>query len=160
MYGGCFGCSNPPAPPKQRQLFPELIPERIGTSYSGISSGRVLNAKNSTAPKAELQSRVRMLDRVANAASSSQSFPPLSSNRRPRRALDCASKAAEWFRDVYTHKQAFFDSRFGPATRSICCVTTAGLDGPEVFICAIPKPPTAFQHSTGGASTGRCLKGP
>lgn len=55
---------------KQRQGFPDLIPQAIGSGYAGITSGRVLNAKNSTASRSSRPSG-QVWERVAAAASSS-----------------------------------------------------------------------------------------
>jgi len=74
---------------EHRRDFPELTPSGVGTSYSGISSGRVLNAKQSTIPRTSQQSTRNMLDRVANAAANTSravdSFPVLpSSSSKPK----------------------------------------------------------------------------
>lgn len=45
------------------------MPTALGSGYSGITSGRVLNAKNSTAPRSSQPSR-QLWDRVARAANS------------------------------------------------------------------------------------------
>lgn len=56
---------------EQRRQFPDLVPNAMGSGYSGIASGRVLNAKNSTAARSSQQSSRQVLDRVARIASSS-----------------------------------------------------------------------------------------
>ncbi|KAL1716434.1 hypothetical protein EV715DRAFT_205332 [Schizophyllum commune] len=53
---------------EQKRQFPDLVPSAVGEGYAAVSSGRVLNAKHSTA--AQVNSR-QVLDRVAQAASSS-----------------------------------------------------------------------------------------
>ncbi|KAH9852784.1 hypothetical protein C2E23DRAFT_885526 [Lenzites betulinus] len=76
---------------EQRSQFPELVPTATGSEWAGVTSGRVLNAKNSTAARSHTQSSRQLLDRVARAAESTQpsssrparstaaSFPPLQS---------------------------------------------------------------------------------
>ncbi|KAK7051638.1 hypothetical protein VNI00_004617 [Paramarasmius palmivorus] len=56
---------------EQRRQFPELVPSAIGSGYAGITSGRVLNAKNSTSTRTNRGSSRAVWDRVAQAASSS-----------------------------------------------------------------------------------------
>ncbi|KAJ2915232.1 hypothetical protein MD484_g5172, partial [Candolleomyces efflorescens] len=77
---------------EQRQQFPDLVPTSVGSGYSGITSGRVLNAKNSTAARSSQQSSRQVLDRVARIASSSSSTPPTS-----RPSTSVASRPAENF---------------------------------------------------------------
>ncbi|KAI0636519.1 hypothetical protein C8Q77DRAFT_1154456 [Trametes polyzona] len=77
---------------EQRNQFPELVPTATGSEWSGVTSGRVLNAKNSTAARSHTQSSRQLWDRVARAAASTSqpatasapargnaanSFPPL-----------------------------------------------------------------------------------
>ncbi|KII88284.1 hypothetical protein PLICRDRAFT_29860 [Plicaturopsis crispa FD-325 SS-3] len=69
---------------EQRRQFPDLIPTATGGGYSAITSGQVLNVKHSAASRSSHQSARQVLDRVAQAASSSSSssrpaerFPPL-----------------------------------------------------------------------------------
>ncbi|OJT06115.1 E3 ubiquitin-protein ligase hel2 [Trametes pubescens] len=76
---------------EQRNQFPELVPTATGSEWSGVTSGRVLNAKNSTVARSHTQSSRQLLDRVARAAASTSaqagpsrasavnSFPPLQS---------------------------------------------------------------------------------
>lgn len=59
---------------EQRRQFPDLVPNAVGTGYAGITSGRVLNAKNSAAARASQQGARNLWDRVAKAAGSSSSF--------------------------------------------------------------------------------------
>ncbi|OBZ65803.1 E3 ubiquitin-protein ligase hel2 [Grifola frondosa] len=61
---------------EQRGQFPELVPTAIGTEWAGVTSGRVLNAKHSTASRSSAQSSRQVWDRVARAAASSTSTPP------------------------------------------------------------------------------------
>lgn len=56
---------------QQRRQFPELVPTGTGSDFAGITSGRVLNAKHSTANRLGAQPS-RVWDRVAQAASSSR----------------------------------------------------------------------------------------
>ncbi|KAF5334514.1 hypothetical protein D9611_013777 [Ephemerocybe angulata] len=56
---------------EQRRQFPDLVPTAVGSGYSNITSGRVLNAKNSTAARSSQQSSRQVLDRVARIAGSS-----------------------------------------------------------------------------------------
>ncbi|EKM55123.1 uncharacterized protein PHACADRAFT_173202 [Phanerochaete carnosa HHB-10118-sp] len=56
---------------EQRNQFPELVPSESGSQWAGITSGRLLNAKQSTASRSRAQSSVQVLDRVARAAASS-----------------------------------------------------------------------------------------
>ncbi|KAL1743416.1 hypothetical protein HDZ31DRAFT_83411 [Schizophyllum fasciatum] len=58
---------------EQKRQFPDLVPSAVGSGYAAVSSGRVLNAKHSTA--AQHTSR-QVLDRVAQAASSSAPRAP------------------------------------------------------------------------------------
>jgi E3 ubiquitin-protein ligase ZNF598 len=55
---------------QQRRQFPDLAPTASGSSFSGITSGRVLNAK-----RTQPSSSQRVWDRVAQAASSSVAPP-------------------------------------------------------------------------------------
>ncbi|THU81414.1 hypothetical protein K435DRAFT_972354 [Dendrothele bispora CBS 962.96] len=59
---------------EQRRQFPELVPTSVGSGYAAITSGRVLNAKHSTAARTSRGS-AKVWDRVAQAASSSTSAP-------------------------------------------------------------------------------------
>ncbi|OSD08392.1 hypothetical protein PYCCODRAFT_1379916 [Trametes coccinea BRFM310] len=107
---------------EQRNQFPELVPTAIGSEWSGVTSGRVLNAKNSTAARSSAQSSRQLLDRVARAAASTStsqastslvpgrapaanSFPPLQASaaagpstatafRQPQRVTPWASAGA------------------------------------------------------------------
>ncbi|KAG0707853.1 hypothetical protein DFH29DRAFT_600998 [Suillus ampliporus] len=58
---------------EQRQQFPDLVPQEVGSGYAGIASGRVLNAKHATATRSSSQSSRQLWDRVAQAAGSSSS---------------------------------------------------------------------------------------
>lgn len=58
---------------EQRQQFPDLVPQEVGSGYAGITSGRVLNAKHATATRSSSQSSRQVWDRVAQAAGSSSS---------------------------------------------------------------------------------------
>ncbi|KAI0332546.1 hypothetical protein GY45DRAFT_1273587 [Cubamyces sp. BRFM 1775] len=103
---------------EQRNQFPELVPTATGSEWSGVTSGRVLNAKNSTAARSSTQSSRQLLDRVARAAASTSaqasapsraqaavnSFPPLQASsgagpstatafRQPQRVTPWASGA-------------------------------------------------------------------
>ena len=60
---------------QQRGQFPELVPTAIGTQWAGVTSGRVLNAKNATSMRASSQSSRQVWDRVAQAAASSSASP-------------------------------------------------------------------------------------
>ncbi|KAH9950224.1 hypothetical protein B0H21DRAFT_562086 [Amylocystis lapponica] len=95
---------------EQRAQFPELIPTAIGTEWSGVTSGRVLNVKHSTSTRSSAQSSGQLWDRVARAAASSSTpsqrppdrFPPLQPTvsapaappfRQPQRNTPWASSA-------------------------------------------------------------------
>ena len=56
---------------QQRNQFPELVPAGTGSEWAGITGGRILNAKQSTATRSQGQSSRQLLDRVARAAGSS-----------------------------------------------------------------------------------------
>lgn len=58
---------------QQRQQFPDLVPQEVGSGYAGIASGRVLNVKHATATRSSSQSSRQVWDRVAQAAGSSSS---------------------------------------------------------------------------------------
>ncbi|KAI8982822.1 hypothetical protein BD414DRAFT_579107 [Trametes punicea] len=105
---------------EQRNQFPELVPTAIGSEWAGVTSGRVLNAKNSTAARSSTQSSRQLWDRVARAAASTSqpstssvparasavnNFPPLQASasagpstatpfRQPQRATPWASGGA------------------------------------------------------------------
>ncbi|KAM5538081.1 hypothetical protein V8D89_008278 [Ganoderma adspersum] len=106
---------------EQRNQFPELVPTATGSEWAGVTSGRVLNAKHSTATRSSsAQSSNQLWDRVARAAASSpapgsapapragastaNAFPPLqgpssgagssSSFRQPHRTTPWASSGA------------------------------------------------------------------
>ncbi|TBU65357.1 hypothetical protein BD310DRAFT_863934 [Dichomitus squalens] len=55
---------------EQRNQFPELVPTTTGLEWAGVTSGRVLNAKSSTATRSSAQSSRQLWDRVARAAAS------------------------------------------------------------------------------------------
>ncbi|PSR73710.1 hypothetical protein PHLCEN_2v10450 [Hermanssonia centrifuga] len=65
---------------EQRNQFPELVPSGTGSEWAGITGGRLLNAKQTTASRSSAQSSRQVLDRVARAAASSShagsSTPP------------------------------------------------------------------------------------
>ncbi|EPQ57800.1 hypothetical protein GLOTRDRAFT_114435 [Gloeophyllum trabeum ATCC 11539] len=101
---------------EQRKNFPDLVPTSQGNEYAGITAGRVLNAKHSTATRSSSASSSRHVwDRVAQAAASSSvpgpsrqrpadRFPPLNPQasapapvpayRQPQRSTPWASTAA------------------------------------------------------------------
>ncbi|KAK1218754.1 hypothetical protein PQX77_018554 [Marasmius sp. AFHP31] len=58
---------------EQRRQFPELVPAAAGSGYAAITSGRVLNAKQSTHTRASKGSSRMVWDRVAQAAGSAPS---------------------------------------------------------------------------------------
>ncbi|KAI0362624.1 hypothetical protein OH77DRAFT_1584982 [Trametes cingulata] len=64
---------------EQRNQFPELVPTATGSEWSGVTSGRVLNAKNSTGARSSTQSSRQLWDRVARAAASTSAQPSTSS---------------------------------------------------------------------------------
>jgi len=70
---------------EQRGQFPELVPTSIGTEWAGVTSGRVLNAKNSTSTRASSQSSRQVWDRVARAAASSSASPSPAPQRSQER---------------------------------------------------------------------------
>ncbi|PIL24401.1 hypothetical protein GSI_14154 [Ganoderma sinense ZZ0214-1] len=70
---------------EQRNQFPELVPTATGSEWAGVTSGRVLNAKHSTATRSSsTQSSRQLWDRVARAAASSSSSGPVASTSSPR----------------------------------------------------------------------------
>ncbi|KAF7793196.1 hypothetical protein EIP86_004305 [Pleurotus ostreatoroseus] len=71
---------------EQRNQFPELVPSGIGSEWAGITGGRLLNAKQSTASRSASQSSGQVLDRVARAAASSTGAGP--SRPRPANAAN------------------------------------------------------------------------
>ncbi|EMD38121.1 hypothetical protein CERSUDRAFT_82356 [Gelatoporia subvermispora B] len=87
---------------EQRGQFPELVPTTTGTGWSGIASGRVLNAKQSTFARNSTQSSRQVLDRVARAAASSSpgpSTPPVRAQERfPPLQSTASSSASPAFR--------------------------------------------------------------
>ncbi|KAH9928554.1 uncharacterized protein BXZ73DRAFT_90601 [Epithele typhae] len=66
---------------EQRNQFPELVPTAIGSEWAGVTSGRVLNAKHSTATRSSAQSSRQLWDRrltpwaAASAAAPAASVP-------------------------------------------------------------------------------------
>jgi hypothetical protein len=95
---------------EQRQQFPDLVPTAVGSGYAGIATGRVLNAKHSTALRSSQRSSRQVWDRVAQAAGSSR-FPSLqppvvpvhgptpgSGFRQAQRNTPWASSSASGFR--------------------------------------------------------------
>ncbi|OSX65392.1 hypothetical protein POSPLADRAFT_1134364 [Postia placenta MAD-698-R-SB12] len=70
---------------EQRGQFPELVPTSTGTQWAGVTSGRVLNAKHSTASRSSAQSSRQLWDRVAQAAGSSSSTSSIPPARPPER---------------------------------------------------------------------------
>ncbi|KIP08883.1 hypothetical protein PHLGIDRAFT_506983 [Phlebiopsis gigantea 11061_1 CR5-6] len=77
---------------EQRNQFPELAPSGSGTQWAGITSGRLLTAKQTTSSRSAHQSSGQVLDRVARAAASSSRQVPGSAPRAP-----AAASAAERF---------------------------------------------------------------
>ncbi|KAG2052778.1 hypothetical protein BDR06DRAFT_982964 [Suillus hirtellus] len=69
---------------EQRQQFPDLVPQEVGSGYAGIASGRVLNVKHATAARSSSQSSRQVWDRVAQAAGSSSSRIGSASTPIPR----------------------------------------------------------------------------
>ncbi|KZT23989.1 hypothetical protein NEOLEDRAFT_1135822 [Neolentinus lepideus HHB14362 ss-1] len=71
---------------EQRRNFPDLVPTAQGSEYAGITAGRVLNAKHSTATRSSSSSSRHVWDRVAQAAASSVpgAAGPSSSRQRPQ----------------------------------------------------------------------------
>ncbi|KIM48536.1 hypothetical protein M413DRAFT_20913 [Hebeloma cylindrosporum] len=63
---------------EQRRQFPDLTPTSVGEGYAGITSGRVLNAKHSTATRSSQSQQV--WNRVALAAGEPGTYLPLNSN--------------------------------------------------------------------------------
>ncbi|KAF9462675.1 hypothetical protein BDZ94DRAFT_1260488 [Collybia nuda] len=68
---------------EQRRQFPDLVPSAVGAGYAAITTGRVLNAKHSTATRSSQRSSRQVWDRVAQAASSSSSSSQVSAPRPP-----------------------------------------------------------------------------
>ncbi|GJE90693.1 hypothetical protein PsYK624_068370 [Phanerochaete sordida] len=75
---------------EQRNQFPELVPAGSGSQWAGITSGRLLNAKQSTASRSHGQSSGQVLDRVARAAASSTMRPVPGSGRPAAPAASAA----------------------------------------------------------------------
>jgi hypothetical protein len=69
---------------QQRQQFPDLVPQEVGSGYAGIASGRVLNAKHATATRSSSRSSRQVWDRVAQAAGSSSLRPGSTPAPTPR----------------------------------------------------------------------------
>ncbi|KAH8106912.1 hypothetical protein BXZ70DRAFT_867873, partial [Cristinia sonorae] len=61
---------------EQRNQFPSLAPNGTGTEWAGITGGRILTAKQSTAAHSSAQSSRQLQDRVARAAASSSAIQP------------------------------------------------------------------------------------
>lgn len=78
---------------EQRNQFPELVPSGSGSQWAGITSGRLLNAKQSTSSRSHGQSSGQVLDRVARAAASS-TMRPVPGSGRPAPAAATASASA------------------------------------------------------------------
>ncbi|KAF4615447.1 hypothetical protein D9613_002504 [Agrocybe pediades] len=70
---------------EQRRQFPDLTPTATGSAYAGITSGRVLNVKHSTATRSSQSQQV--WNRVAMAASNSAALPPVPRPRIPAASL-------------------------------------------------------------------------
>ncbi|KAI0672758.1 hypothetical protein C8Q78DRAFT_1121771 [Trametes maxima] len=68
---------------EQRNQFPELVPTATGSEWSGVTSGRVLNAKNSTGGRSTTQSSRQLFDRVARAAASTSAGSTSGPSRAP-----------------------------------------------------------------------------
>jgi hypothetical protein len=91
---------------QQRNQFPDLVPTATGSGWAAITSGRVLNAKNSTVTRSAQRSSRQVLDRVAQAASSSspRTFPPSATAlatpafRQPQRTTPWSSSGSSGFR--------------------------------------------------------------
>ncbi|KAH9484495.1 E3 ubiquitin-protein ligase hel2 [Psilocybe cubensis] len=77
---------------EQRRQFPDLVPVSFGTGYAGITSGRVLNAKHSTAARSSQSQQV--WNRVALAANNAA---PGSSTGAPRPKLLTPQTSQERF---------------------------------------------------------------
>ncbi|KAF8175993.1 hypothetical protein BJ912DRAFT_1146929 [Pholiota molesta] len=61
---------------EQRRQFPDLVPTAIGSGYAGITSGRVLNAKHSTATRSSQNQQVWNRVEMAASSSSAPALPP------------------------------------------------------------------------------------
>ncbi|KAG2357012.1 hypothetical protein BDR07DRAFT_1421535 [Suillus spraguei] len=96
---------------EQRQQFPDLVPQEVGSGYAGIASGRVLNVKHATATRSSSQSSRQVWDRVAQAAGSSSSrigsaptpaprppdsFPVLAGPSQPQPAFRQQQRNTPW----------------------------------------------------------------
>ena len=84
MLNPVLRCVNLTARLQQRQQFPDLVPQEVGSGYAGIASGRVLNAKHATSTRSSSHSSRQVWDRVAQAASSSSSRPGSAPAPTPR----------------------------------------------------------------------------
>ncbi|TRM61268.1 hypothetical protein BD626DRAFT_501962 [Schizophyllum amplum] len=89
---------------EQKRQFPDLVPSAVGSGYAAVSSGRVLNAKQSTA--AQHSSR-QVLDRVAQAASSSapRAPPPRHVPGAPRRHVPGSAPPPSRAPDIFPSLQ-------------------------------------------------------
>ncbi|TFY77520.1 hypothetical protein EWM64_g6492 [Hericium alpestre] len=61
---------------EQRRQFPDLVPTAQGNNYAGVTGGRVLNIKQSTATRSSRRPSRAVWDRVAQAASSAGPSTP------------------------------------------------------------------------------------
>ncbi|KAG7100058.1 hypothetical protein E1B28_001843 [Marasmius oreades] len=120
----------------QRRQFPELVPTSLGSGYAGITSGRVLNAKNSTHVRINKSSSRTVWDRVAQAAGSSSSSlsAPSLQQRPPDRFPPLRASATTTSRSsANQRKTPWVSSNFTPQT-------TTSSTQPQQAIYSVPGP--------------------
>ncbi|KAI0080534.1 hypothetical protein K474DRAFT_1637363 [Panus rudis PR-1116 ss-1] len=104
---------------EQRNQFPALTPQGTGTQWAGITSGRLLNAKQASSSRSAAQSSRQVLDRVARAATSSAPVPlPRALDRFPPLQASSSSASSSTpppgFRQTQ-HKTPWASSSAAPA---------------------------------------------
>ncbi|TFY71549.1 hypothetical protein EVG20_g1435, partial [Dentipellis fragilis] len=147
--------------PQQRRQFPDLVPTTNGDNYAGVTGGRVINIKQSTAGRANHASRA-VWDRVAQAASSAgpSNPPPRPPERFP--ALQAtASSANSGYRQQSRGTTAWSASASGasrpkqpksvPSTVPAARREPAPVLSPSLF----PELPTALPTRSKAAVSGR-----
>ncbi|TFY64671.1 hypothetical protein EVJ58_g2456 [Rhodofomes roseus] len=147
---------------EQRGQFPELVPTSIGTQWAGVTSGRVLNAKNSTSTRASAQSSRQVWDRVAQAAASSSisrsPTPQRSQERFPGLPTAHSTKTTPFRQSQRSTPWASASSAAKPVARGPTSVPGPGASinrpAPNLSKAVFPELPTASKAQLPRAAIG------
>ncbi|KIM48537.1 hypothetical protein M413DRAFT_5966 [Hebeloma cylindrosporum] len=138
---------------EQRRQFPDLTPTSVGEGYAGITSGRVLNAKHSTATRSSQSQQV--WNRVALAAGSSGSNPSSLAEHFPLPPTAAAGPS----RPVQERFPSLGGGS-GPSSSSSTTTTTAPRPGQRAtpWSASSATPPALRTQATIVSSSGPAIK--